>query len=85
MPWGDEGVTKLQYKQDSSTAWGPIAVPKTVTLTKAGIIKNLRLINGGGALTLGGGAVASLFGPYNGYSQLELLANSQQDVFRTRG
>lgn len=85
MPWGDEGVTKLQYKSDSTTAWGPIAVPKTVQLTKAGIIKNLRLIQGGGALTLGGGATASAFGPYNTYSQLELLANSQQDVFRTTG
>jgi hypothetical protein len=85
MAWGDEGVTKLQYKQDSVTAWGPIGVPKTVLLTKAGIIKNLRLIQGGGALTLGAGAAASLLGPYNAYQQLELLANSQQDVFRTSG
>ncbi len=85
MPWGDEGVTKLQYKQDSVTAWGPIAVPKTVPVTKAGIIKSMRLINGGGALTIGSGATASNFGPYNAYSQLECLANSQQDVFRTSG
>src|SRR6266568_5931022 len=85
MPWGDEGVSKLQYKSDSTTAWGSIAVPKTVQITKAGIIKNLRLINGGGALTLGAGAIASAFGPYNAYSQLELLANSQQDIFRTSG
>ncbi len=85
MPWGDEGVSKLQYKSDSTTAWGSIAVPRTIQLTKAGIIKNLRLINGGGALTLGAGAIASAFGPYNAYSQLELLANSQQDIFRTSG
>lgn len=85
MAWGDEGVTKLQYKSDSTTAWGPIAVPKTVQLTKAGIIKSLRMIQGGGALTLGSGATASAFGPHNAYSQLELLANSQQDIFRTTG
>lgn len=85
MAWGDEGVTKLQYKSDSTTSWGPIAVPKTVQLTKAGIIKNLRMIQGGGALTLGAGATASAFGPFNAYSQLELLANSQQDIFRTSG
>jgi hypothetical protein len=85
MAWGDEGVTKLQYKSDSTTTWGSIAVPKTVQLTKAGIIKNLRLIQGGGALTLGAGAAASAFGPYNAYSQLELLANSQQDIFRASG
>jgi hypothetical protein len=85
MPWGDEGVTKLQYKQDSVTAWGPIGVPKTVAITKAGIVKTLRMIQGGGALTLGSGAVASAFGPYNAYSQLELLANSQQDIFRSSG
>lgn len=85
MPFGDEGVTKLQYKQDSSTAWGPIGVPKTVQLTKAGIIRDLRLVQGGGALTIGSGAVASNNGPYNAYQQLELLANSQQDIFRTSG
>lgn len=85
MAWGDEGVTKLQYKQDSVTAWGPIGVPKTVQLTKAGIIKSLRMTQGGGALTIGSGATASAFGPYNAYQQLELLANSQQDIFRTSG
>lgn len=81
----DEGVTKLQLKQDSVTAWGPISVPKTVQLTKAGIIKNLRLIQGGGALTLGAGATASNNGPYNAYQNLELLGNSQQDIFRFSG
>jgi hypothetical protein len=85
MPWGDEGVTKLQYKSDSTTAWGPIGVPKTVTITKAGIIKALRLIQTGSAFTAGSGLTASLNGPYNAYQQLELLANSQQDVFRTSG
>ncbi len=85
MAWGDEGVTKLQYKQDSVTAWGSIGSPKTVLVTKAGIIKNLRMIQGGGALTLGAGAVASIRGPHNSYSQLELLANAQQSVFRFSG
>jgi len=85
MPWGDEGVTKLQYKQDSVTAWGSIGAPKSVPVTKAGIIKNLRLIQGGGALTLGAGAVASIRGPYNAYTRHELMANSQQAVFGTSG
>jgi hypothetical protein len=85
MAWGDEGVTKLQYKQDSTTLWGAIGTPKTVQLTKAGIIKNLRMVQGGGALTIGAGAGASAFGPYNIYSQLELLANAQQDIFRVSG
>jgi hypothetical protein len=85
MAWGDEGVTKLQYKQDSTTLWGAIGTPKTVQLTKAGIIKNLRMVQGGGALSIGSGAGASAFGPYNVYSQLELLANAQQDIFRVSG
>jgi len=85
MPWGDEGVTKLQYKQDSVTAWGSIGAPKSVPVTKAGIIKNLRMIQGGGALTLGGGAVASIRGPYNAYTRHELMANSQQAIFGTSG
>lgn len=85
MAWGDEGVSKLQYKQDSVTAWGSINVPKTVLVTKAGIIKNLRMLQGGGALTLGSGATASAVGPHNAYTQLELLGNSQQDIFRFSG
>lgn len=85
MAWGDEGVTKLQYKLDSNTPWGPSGTPKTVQLTKAGIIKNLRMIQQTGAVVYGAGAAASAWGPYNAYSQLELLANSQQDIFRTSG
>ncbi len=85
MVWGDEGVTKLQYKQDSNTPWGPINSPKTVQLTKAGIINGLRMINQGPSLTFAGATGASAFGPYNAYTQLELLANSQQDIFRTSG
>jgi hypothetical protein len=85
MSWGDEGVTKLQYKQDSVTSWGSIGVPKSIQVTKAGIIKDLRMIQGGGALTLGAGAAASALGPYNAYTLLELLANSQQDIFRFSG
>lgn len=85
MAWGDEGVTKLQYKQDSITAWGAINQPKTVAMQKAGIIHSLRMIQGGGALSFAGATTASKFGPYNAYTQLELLANSQQDIFRTSG
>src|SRR6266487_4553188 len=85
MAWGDEGVTKLLYKQDSNTSWGPIGTPKNVQLLKQGIIKNLRMIQGGGTLTLGAGAAASAYGPYNAYTLLELLGNSQQDIFRFSG
>lgn len=85
MAWGDEGVTKLQYKSDSVTQWGPIGTPKNVQITKAGIIKKLRMIQGGGALSFAGATTASKFGPYNAYTLLELLGNSQQDIFRTSG
>ena len=83
--WGDEGVTKLLYKQDSNTAWGPINNPKTVTMQKQGIIHSLRMITQGPSLTFNGATSASAFGPYNAYTQLELLANSQQDIFRFSG
>lgn len=89
MPWGDEGVTKLLYKQDSNTAWGPNASPKTVFLQKQGIIKNLRMITDGPSLTFAGATSPSAFGPYNVYGSsgigLELLANSQQDIFKMSG
>jgi len=43
------------------------------------------MIQGGGTLTLGAGAAASAYGPYNAYTLLELLGNSQQDIFRFSG
>jgi hypothetical protein len=84
MVWGEEGVTKLQYKQDSVTSWGTIGQPKNVPVTKAGIIRKLRMIQSG-ALAFAGATTASSMGPYNAYSLLELLGNSQQDVFRFSG
>lgn len=85
MPWGDEGVTKLLYKQDSVTSWGPIGSPKSVQLLKQGIIKSLRMIIGTGTVSYGAGTAASAFGPYNAMTLLELLGNSQQDIFRLSG
>lgn len=89
MPWGDEGVTKLLYKQDSVTTWGPNASPKTVFLQKQGIIKQLRLLTQGPTLTYNGSTGASAFGPFNVYGSsgigLELQANSQQDIFKASG
>lgn len=84
MAWGDEGVTKLQYKQDSVTAWGSIGQPKNIPITKAGIIRKLRMIQSG-AITFAGATTASAMGPYNAYTLLELLGNSQQDIFRMSG
>lgn len=84
MAWGDEGVTKLQYKQDSVTSWGTIGQPKNVPITKAGIIRKLRMIQSG-TLAFAGATTASAMGPYNSYSLLELLGNSQQDIFRLAG
>jgi hypothetical protein len=85
MAWGDEGVTKLQYKQDSTTAWGPIGSPKNVQITKAGIIRKLRMIQDSGTIAFAGATSASKWGPYNAYTLLELLANSQQDIVRVSG
>lgn len=85
MAWGDIGSTKKLYKQDSVTTWGPINVPKTVQMLKQGIIENLRMVQGGGALTFAGPTTPSKFGPYNAYSLLHLLGNSQQDIFRLSG
>jgi hypothetical protein len=86
MPWGDEGVTKLLLKQDSTTSWGPIGAPITIQLIKSGILRNLRLVQGGGALTMPAGQItASKMGPYNIYSDLTVLANAQQTVYKSSG
>lgn len=84
MAWGDNGVSKLQYKLDSNTAWGTPNSPKGVTLLKQGILRNLRMIQRG-ALAYSGVPNVSAFGPYNAYSWLELLGNAQQAIFRATG
>lgn len=84
MAWGDNGVSKLQYKLDSNTPWGPQSSPKGVTLVKAGILRNMRMIQRGG-ISFSGAPNVSLFGPYNAYSYLELLGNAQQAIFRSSG
>jgi len=85
MAWGDEGVSKLQYKSDSVSPWGVVGQPKNVQLTKAGIIKKLRMIQDSGTIAFAGATTRSRWGPYNAYTLLELLANSQQDILRTSG
>lgn len=84
MAWGENGVSKLQYKLDSTNAWGTPNSPKQVTLVKAGILRSMRMIQRG-AITFSGAPNVSLFGPYNAYSWLELLGNAQQAIFRTSG
>lgn len=84
MAWGDNGVSKLQYKLDSNTPWGPANSPKGVTLQKQGILKSMRMIQRG-ALTFSGVPNASAFGPYDTYSWFELLGNAQQAIFRSSG
>lgn len=85
MPWGDEGVTKLLYKQDSNVSWGPINSPVTQQLIKSGILKNLRLIANTGTMAFAGATTASLFGPYNSLQDVTVLGNAQQTVYKSSG
>lgn len=85
MAWGDEGTTKLLLKQDSTMNWGPINSPVTTQLIKSGILRHLRLIQGGGTQAFAGATTASLFGPYNAWQDITVLANAQQTVWKTSG
>lgn len=85
MAWGDEGVTKLLYKQDSVLPWGPINSPVTQQLIKSGILRNIRLIEGGGTQAFAGATTASPLGPYNQITDITILANAQQTVWKTSG
>lgn len=85
MAWGDEGVTKLLYKQDSIANWGPINNPITTQLIKSGILRHLRLIQGGGTQAFAGATTASLFGPFNAWQDISILANAQQTVLKMSG
>jgi len=85
MAWGDEGVTKLLYKEDSVTSWGPINSPVSVQLIKSGILRSLRVINQTGVIAFAGATTASLMGPYNTYTDFTVLANAQQTVWKTSG
>lgn len=85
MAWGDEGVTKLLYKEDSVVSWGPINSPVTQQLIKSGILRHLRLIQGGGTQAFAGATTASLMGPFNAYQDITILANAQQTVLKLSG
>ena len=87
MAWGEEGVTKLQYKQDSVTAWGPGGSPRQVPITKAGIMRQLRMITQGTPIyTPGTGTITgSKLGAAALYNRVELIANSQQSIVGTSG
>ncbi len=60
MAWGDEGITKLLYKEDSVTNWGPINSPVSIQLIKSGILRNLRIVNQTGVIAFAGATTASL-------------------------
>ena len=83
--WGDEGVTKLLYKQDANVSWGPINSPVTQQLIKSGILRNLRLISNTGTMAFAGATTASLFGPFNALQDITILANAQQTVYKSPG
>ena len=83
--WGDEGVTKLLYKQDSNVSWGPINSPVTQQLIKSGILRNLRLISNTGTMAFAGATTASLQGPFNSMQNVSVLANAQQTVYSNSG
>jgi hypothetical protein len=83
--WGDEGVTKLLYKQDSNVSWGPINSPVTQQLIKSGILRNLRLIENTGTMAFAGATTASLLGPFNVLQDISVLANAQQTVYKASG
>lgn len=85
MAWGEEGVTKLLYKQDSNVSWGPINSPVTQQLIKSGILKNMRLISNTGTMAFAGATTASLFGPFNSLLDITVLANAQQTVYKASG
>lgn len=85
MAWGDEGVTKLLYKQDSNVSWGPINSPVTQQLIKSGILRNLRLLLNTGTMAFAGATTASLMGPYNALQDITVLANAQQIVYKASG
>lgn len=85
MAWGDEGVTKLLYKSDSVVSWGPLNSPVTQQLIKSGILRNIKMLATGGALALSGQLSASPMGPYNVLSDLSVLANAQQTIYKMTG
>lgn len=87
MAWGDQNVTKLQYLVNNTVAWGPGGTPIQTQILQAGILRRLRLLTTGTPVfTAGGGAInPDPLGPYNLYSNLQLLSNQQQPVFNVSG
>jgi len=87
MAWGDQNVSKLQYLQNSTVPWGPGGTPIQTQILQAGILRRLHLItNGTPAFTADGGTISpDPLGPYNIYTNVQLLSNQQQPVFNLSG
>lgn len=87
MAWGDQNVTKLQYLQNNTVPWGPGGTPIQTQLLQAGILRRLRLLTQGTPVfTAGGGTInADALGPFNAYTNVQLLSNQQQPVFNLSG
>lgn len=87
MAWGDQNVSKLQFLQNNTVAWGPGGTPIQTQILQAGILRRLRLLTQGTPVfTAGGGAInADPLGPFNVYTNVQLLSNQQQPVFNLSG
>lgn len=87
MAWGDQNVSKLQYLQNNTVSWGPGGTPVQTQILQAGILRRLRLItNGTPTFTAGGGTIsADPLGPFNAYTNVQLLSNQQQPIFNLSG
>lgn len=87
MAWGDQNVTKLQYLQNNTVAWGPGGTPVPTQILQAGILRRLRMITSGTpTFTAGGGTInPDPLGPSNVYTNVQLLSNQQQPVFNLSG
>jgi len=87
MAWGDQNVTKLQYLQNSTVPWGPGGTPVQTQILQAGILRRIRMITSGTpTFTAGGGTISpDPLGPYNAYTNVQLLSNQQQPVMNVSG
>ena len=84
MAWGQPGLTKLQYISNGSVAWGASGLPVSTPLQQIGILRSLRLLQNGSP-TYTGTTYDAALGPWNAFSRLSLISNSQAPIFSLSG
>jgi len=87
MAWGDPGVTMRRTLASATSNWIAGGQPQPIDISRVGILRRLRMLtNAAVTITPGTGTIANdVNGPWNLYTQLQLVPNQGAPISRLSG